>query len=231
MTITAKPAIVPTVTGAPLLSVPSTLFIGEPGKPLDVLLELRLEKGRWAADPIVSGGNFTNRTDTSIFVTVQDHANVTGLQIDVSGVQAPGEPINVTAIVSRRGAVLYAQRFLVGYIAGAQGLFDVPFFNPSTNDRQETFLFVGAANDPVTLRIFGTDNDGILRGPAVFEIAAHCARTITAKQIEDSGLGAPAGKYRLAIGADAPVSIVGKVRNGFDQTITENPVYLVEGEG
>lgn len=225
--IKAIPAIVPTITDAALLSVPSTLFIGEIGQPLDVLVELRLLAGRWAADPIVSGGNFTNRTDASIFVVVQDHANVTGLQVDASAVQDVGEPIQCLAIVSRQGAVLSTQRIVLGYRAGHAGLFDVPFFNPSTNDRQETLLFVGAANDPVKLRIFGTDNEGALRGPAVFEVAAHRARTITAKQIEDAGLGAPAGKYRLTIGATAPVSIVGKVRNGFDQTITENPVYLI----
>lgn len=228
--IHANPPIIPAVTDAALISVPSTLFIGEVGTPLDVLVELRLLAGRWAADPVVSGGDFTNRTDTSLYVKVQDHANITGLQIDASGVQDVGQPIQCLAIVSRPGVTLSEQRFVLAYRAGAAGLFDVPFFNPSTNDRQETFLFVGATNDPVTLRIFGTDNDGTLRGPATFSIAAHCARTITAKQIEDAGLGAPVGKFRLTIGATAPVSIVGKVRNGFDQTITENAVYMVEAD-
>lgn len=206
-----------------------TFFAGAPGVPLGALLELRLNVGRWAGEPIVSGGNLSNVSGGSIFVAVQDHANVTGFSIDLQHIPGGdarlGQPIMVEAIVTREGRVIAKDVYHVATIGGAE-TYAVPFWNPSTNQRQQTMLFAGADNGGATLQIWGVDNGGRRFGPAVFALPAHCARIITAENIE-AGLGfdpQAGNKLRLIVAASAPVSLVSKVRAVDLDLITENAV-------
>ena len=212
------------------VDLPNRVFyIGTPGQPLGALVELRLNVGRWAGEPIVSGGNLSNVSGGSVFVTVQDHANVTGLTIDLQqlpkGDARLGVPVLVEAIVSRDGREVAREIYHVATIGGAE-TYAVPFWNPSTNQRQQTMMFAGASNGGATLQVWAVDNGGRRFGPAVFAIPPHAARVITAENVE-AGLGfdpQPGNKLRLIVAASAPITLVSKVRAVDLDLITDNAV-------
>lgn len=213
------------------IDLPNRVFyVGEPGVPLGAVVELRLNVGRWAGEPIVSGGNLSNVAGGSVFVVVQDHANVAGLAIDLQqlpmGDARLGQPVLVEAIVTREGRELARALYHVATIGGAE-TYAVPFWNPSTNQRQQPMLFAGAGNGGATLQVWGVDNGGRLYGPAVFALPPHCARVITAENVE-AGLGFDpqnGNKLRLTVAASAPVSLVSKIRAVDLDLITENAVH------
>lgn len=199
-----------------------TIFIGEPGKPLGKLLELRLRVGRWLRDPIVSGGSLTNRTDGSVFVQVGDHANLTELAVDLSGLagrERVGTPILVDAYV---GGEL-ARTFLLGYIGGVSTV-RVPFWNPPTNPRQQTVLFLGNGDTENMVRVIAQDAAGVIRHSALGVLLPGQQIAVEAEELYAAvGADPVAGnKLRLTLCASAPLEVVSKVRDAGSGIMADN---------
>jgi hypothetical protein len=204
-----------------------TLFIGEPGVALGKLVELRLLEGKWSRDPIVSGGSLTNRTEKSIFITVQDHANATEFFVDLLGLRGAervGTPIQMEVIVGGR-----TQRVItLGYIGGVS-THAVPFFNPPTNDRQQTMLVLNNWENDNVVNVVAVDAGGtVFRGNLA--TIAPGAQVVLDSETVYKAVGAEAvegNKLRLIICSSAPLTVVSKVRDGDTGIITDNAVVPV----
>lgn len=205
-----------------------TLFIGEPGKPFGKLVELRLIAGKWARDPIVSGGNLTNRTDKSLFLAVQDHANATDFTVDLSGItgaQRVGTPIQMEVYV---GGEL-ERVITLGYIGGVSTSV-VPFFNPPTNPRQQTILVLNNhENENVVLALavdasgkvhYGLLHDSLAPGQQYVMEAGEVYAQVGAEPVAGN-------KLRLIVCSSAPLTVVSKVRDSDSGIMCDNAVRVV----
>ena len=103
--------------------------------------------------------------------------------------------------------------------AEAQGA-RAPFFNPGSNQRQVSLLRVMNDGDAAaTVWVTGVDDAGTPSGEVRLTVPAGEARTLTAADLEAGGaafegaLGDGAGKWRLAVASDAPVSVMSLLRS------------------
>jgi len=209
-----------------------TLFIGEPGKPFGKLIELRLTSGTWSRDPIVSGGTLVNRTDYSVFVQVEDHANMTEFAVDLSGITGPdrvGEPVQIAVYSKRAGVVedsVLERTITLGYIGGVNTSV-VPFFNPPTNPRQQTILVLNNhENDNVVLALavdasgkvhHGLLHDSLAPGQQYVMEAGEVYAQVGAEPVAGN-------KLRLIVCSSAPLTVVSKVRDSDSGVMCDNAV-------
>lgn len=204
-----------------------TLFVGEPGKPFGKLVELRLTAGKWARDPIVSGGNLTNRTDKSLFITVQDHANATDFTVDLSeirGADRVGTPIQMEVYV---GGDL-ARTITLGYIGGVSTSV-VPFFNPPTNPRQQTVLVLNNHENFNVVSLIAVDAEGVVRAGSLTAMPAGKQYLFDADDVYEAvGADPVAGnKLRLIVCSSAPLTVVSKVRDAESGLMCDNAVTVL----
>lgn len=205
-----------------------TLFIGEPGVPLGKLVELRLTAGTWSRDPIVSGGNLTNRTDKSVFITVGDHMNATEFAVDLSVLQGPdrvGTPIQMEVYADRE----LVRTITLGYIGGVSTVV-VPFFNPPTNPRQQTILVLNNhENDNVVLALavgasgkahYGLLHDSLSPGQQYVMEAGEVYQQVGADPVAGN-------KLRLIVCSSAPLTVVSKVRDSDSGIMCDNAVTVI----
>ena len=96
----------------------------------------------------------------------------------------------------------------------------VPIFNPGSNRRQASLLRVVNDGDAAaTVRVTGVDDAGTPSGEVRLTVPAGEARTLTAAALEAGGaafegaLGDGAGKWRLAVASDVPVSVMSLLRS------------------
>ena len=96
----------------------------------------------------------------------------------------------------------------------------VPIFNPGSNRRQVSLLRVMNDGDAAaTVRVTGVDDAGTPSGEVRLTVPAGEARTLTAAALEAGGaafegaLGDGAGKWRLEVASDAPVSVMSLLRS------------------
>ena len=201
-----------------------TLFIGEPGVPLGKLFELRLTAGEWSRDPIVSGGNLTNRTDKSIFVTVTDHANLTEFFVDLTGIRGAervGTPIQVEVYADRE----LVRTITLGYIGGVSTSV-VPFFNPPTNPRQQTILVLNNHENDNEVNVIAVDAKGVVHHGTLGGLFAGEQAVIEADEVYVAvGAEPVAGnKLRLIVCSSAPLTVVSKVRDSDSGIMCDNLV-------
>lgn len=217
-----------------------TLFIGEPGVPLGKLIEVRLMAGKWARAPIVSGGTLTNRTDTSVFVQVGDHANLTEFAVDLSGITGPqrvGTPIQIEIYADRE----HVRTITLGYIGGVSTV-AVPFFNPPTNPRQQTILVLNNHENHNWVRVIAVDPLGaVLQGAMTLDSLGAIRRGDLAVLAPGEQLVLEAGavyaavgaepiagnKLRLILCASAPLTVVSKVRDSDSGILCDNAVEVI----
>ena len=96
----------------------------------------------------------------------------------------------------------------------------VPFFNPGSNQRQVSLLRVVNDSDAAaTVRVTGVDDAGMQSGEVRLTVPARGARTLEAADLEagdaafEGALGDGAGKWRLAVASDVPVSVMSLLRS------------------
>lgn len=208
-----------------------TLFIGEPSKPLGKLIELRLTAGKWARDPIVSGGTLVNRTDFSVFVEVGDHANLTDFAVDLSDIIGPGrvgEPVQIAVYSKRAGVVedsVLERTITLGYIGGVNTSV-VPFFNPPTNPRQQTILVLNNHENDNEVNLIAVDAKGVVHHGTIGGLFAGEQAVIEADEVY-AAVGAdlvPGNKLRLIVCSSAPLTVVSKVRDSDSGIMCDNAV-------
>ena len=91
----------------------------------------------------------------------------------------------------------------------------VPIFNPGSNTRQVSKLrLINPDDAPASITIVGVDDTGATYRAAA-QVEAKRAMTISAQQLESGaglrngeGLGDGAGKWRLHVGSDKPISVM-----------------------
>lgn len=204
-----------------------TLFIGEPGVPLGKLIELRLTAGTWSRDPIVSGGNLTNRTDKSVFVQVGDHANLTEFFVDLSSLRGPervGTPIQMEVYADREPV----RTITLGYIGGVSTSV-VPFFNPPTNPRQQTILVLNNHENFNVVNLIAVDAEGSVRGGKLAAIPAGKQYLFDADDVYEAVGAEPVAvnKLRLIICSSAPLTVVSKIRDSDSGIMCDNAVQVL----
>ena len=98
---------------------------------------------------------------------------------------------------------------------GADGAARVFFFNPGSNRNQRSLLrLVNDGAEPAAVTVAGVDDAGAPGGEVRLTLPAGQARTLTAAQLEAGGeeltgaLGDGAGKWRLTVESDAPVTVM-----------------------
>jgi len=98
--------------------------------------------------------------------------------------------------------------------------FEVPFFNPASNTNQQTFLRIAANGGAVVATITGTDDAGNKSRRMDVLVESGHAMQINSSALE-AQIGAPVGKYRLKIDADATgLMVQGLVRNNQTGTVS-----------
>jgi hypothetical protein len=211
-----------------------TLFVGEPGKPLGKLIELRLTAGTWARDPIVSGGNLTNRTDKSVFITVSDHMNATEFFVDLTGLRGPdrvGTPIQMEVYTTTAGVLedpVLERTITLGYIGGVDTSV-VPFFNPPTNPRQQTTIVLNNHENPNHIRVLAVDADGVVHHGSLGYLAPGRQAVLEAGAVYAAVKAEPVAgnKLRLIVCSSAPLTVVSKVRDSDSGIMCDNAVRVL----
>lgn len=204
-----------------------TMFIGEPGVALGSLIEIKLSIGKWARDPIVSGGTLTNRTDGSIFVQVGDHANLTEFAVDLSGIPGPqrvGTAIQMHVFADRERV----RTITLGYIGGVDTAV-VPFFNPPTNPRQQTILVLNNHENDNWVRLLSINAEGEVVAGSAYLFAAGEQRIVEADAVyADIGAEPVAGnKLRLIVCSSAPLTVISKVRDSDSGLMCDNLTFQI----
>ena len=83
----------------------------------------------------------------------------------------------------------------------------VPFFNPASNTGQVSSLrLVNRSGSDTAVTVFGVDDEGAERGPALLSLSAGAARTLTSQELESGdgdgltgALGDGTGKWELRV--------------------------------
>ena len=115
--------------------------------------------------------------------------------------------IQVLAYMRTEDGFLTALHDVVGYPAREH---QVPMLNPGSNaDRESSLRIVNATNAATTVTVRGYD-DRNAEGDRTVRIALRGseAKTFTARQLEDMGLGDGSGKWRLLVTASNPVTLM-----------------------
>ena len=115
--------------------------------------------------------------------------------------------IQVLAYMRTEDGFLTALHDVVGYPGREH---QVPMLNPGSNaDRESSLRIVNATDAETSVTIRGYD-DRNAEGDRAVRIAlrGNEAKTFTAKQLEDMGLGDGSGKWRLLVTASNPVTLM-----------------------
>ncbi len=115
-------------------------------------------------------------------------------------------PIAVTAYLRTDDGFLTAMNNTVA--RGPDGVHRVMTFNPASNVNQESMLrLINRSGRTITVTVRGTDDQGAAGDrPVTVSLRPNGARTLSAKDLENGGLGDGSGKWRLLV--TAPESIV-----------------------
>ena len=94
------------------------------------------------------------------------------------------------------------------------GHHQVPVFNPGSNMNQESVLrIISTADTVTTVTVKGVDDRGEEGdSPVTVTLRGNEAVMLTARQLEDMGLGDGSGKWRLLVSADNPVGVMSIMR-------------------
>jgi len=109
--------------------------------------------------------------------------------------------------------------------ADDDGLHRLGLFNPADDIEASSLLrLVNPHSNAVEARITGTDDEGALSGEVVITVPAGASRTLTAEQLEtgdmlDGSLGDGAGKWRLVVSADGPITVMNLVEGPARQLV------------
>ena len=100
------------------------------------------------------------------------------------------------------------------------GLHRIAFFNPATNNNQQSRLrLINSGDAPAQVTIRGVDDTGRNAGPARATVPPRAAHTFTAQHLEggherlDGRLGAGDGKWRLTVAANNPLLVLSLLAN------------------
>ena len=119
--------------------------------------------------------------------------------------------IEVNAYLRTADGFLTAMHDVVEAVAGRHA---VPTFNPASNSRQASHLRVTNPGDAVArVTIAGVDDAGVASGDVTAFVPAGATRAFSAAALErgdgvDGALGDGAGKWRLTVSADGPVTVL-----------------------
>ena len=117
-------------------------------------------------------------------------------------------PIAVSAYLRTDDGFLAAMNAVVD--RGPDGVHRVMTFNPASNaDRESRLRLVNQSGRATTATVRGVDDHGAPgAGPATVALPPNGARTLTARELEDMGLGDGAGKWRLLVSAPEPIAVM-----------------------
>ena len=117
-------------------------------------------------------------------------------------------PIAVSAYLRTDDGFLTAMNAVVD--RGPDGVHRVMTFNPASNaDRESRLRLVNQSGRATTATVRGVDDRGAPgAGPATVALPPNGARTLTARELEDMGLGDGAGKWRLLVAAPEPIAVM-----------------------
>lgn len=208
-----------------LLRHNGTLFMGTHGKPLGAsLIELRLRDGEWQEDPIISGGNQTDRTDKSVFIAVTDHFNATDFKVNLTkliGKARVGTPIIMDVFAHQQ----LVKTITLGYIGGVTTA-EVPFFNPPTNPRQQTVLILNNHENDNIVKVIAVDAHGTVLTGVLASMSSGHQHVIEAGEVYAAVGAEPiaGNKLRLIICSSAPLTVVSKVRDSTTGIMCDNNV-------
>lgn len=131
--------------------------------------------------------------------------------------------VEVLAYVRTPAGFLASIHEVVG--ADADGRHRLGLFNPAEDIEASSLLrLVNAGQDVVEARITGTDDEGGRSGEVVVGVPAGASRTLTAEQLEtggmfDGSLGDGAGKWRLFVSADGPITVMNLIEGPTRQLV------------
>ena len=123
-----------------------------------------------------------------------------------------GLDIEVLAYVRTGAGFLASMHELVG--VNSDGLYSLGLFDPSGDgDPSGLLRLVNPGEDAIDARITATDDEGNDSGEVIVTVSAGASRTLTAEQLRtgamlDGALGDGAGKWRLFVSADAPMTVL-----------------------
>ena len=117
-------------------------------------------------------------------------------------------PIAVSAYLRTDDGFLAAMNAVVD--RGPDGVHRVMTFNPASNaDRESRLRLVNQSGRATTATVRGVDDRGAPgAGPATVALPPSGARTLSARELEDMGLGDGAGKWRLLVAAPEPIAVM-----------------------
>ena len=117
-------------------------------------------------------------------------------------------PIAVSAYLRTDDGFLAAMNAVVD--RGPDGVHRVMTFNPASNaDRESQLRLVNQSGRATTATVRGVDDRGAPgASPATVALPPNGARTLSARELEDMGLGDGAGKWRLLITAPEPIAVM-----------------------
>ena len=117
-------------------------------------------------------------------------------------------PIAVSAYLRTDDGFLTAMNAVVA--RGPDGVHRVMTFNPASNaDRESRLRLVNQSGRATTATVRGVDDRGAPgESPATVALPPNGARTLSAREMEDMGLGDGAGKWRLLVTAPEPIAVM-----------------------
>ena len=117
-------------------------------------------------------------------------------------------PIAVSAYLRTDDGFLAAMNAVVD--RGPDGVHRVMTFNPASNaDRESRLRLVNQSGRATTATVRGVDDRGAPgASPATVALPPNGARTLSARELEDMGLGDGAGKWRLLVAAPEPIAVM-----------------------
>ena len=123
-------------------------------------------------------------------------------------------PIAVAAYLRTDDGFLTAMNNTVA--RGPDGVHRVMTFNPASNaDRESRLRLVNRSGRAVAATVRGVDDRGAPGdGPVTVELRPDGGATLTAKELEDGGLGDGSGKWRLLVTAPEPIVVMSLMSTG-----------------
>ena len=117
-------------------------------------------------------------------------------------------PIAVSAYLRTDDGFLTAMNAVVA--RGPDSVHRVMTFNPASNaDRESRLRLVNQSGRATTATVRGVDDHGAPGdSPATVALPPNGARTLSARELEDMGLGDGAGKWRLLVSAPEPIAVM-----------------------
>lgn len=181
---------------------------------------ITLNGATFASEPSVTSGTKGSFTPTLFTVVGPANLGVEGIVLNISGSDI-GDVVSATLRIFDPNAAVTLVEVTVPLVevAGVQR-FEVPFFNPASNRVQESFLRLSATGGAVVATITGTDDAGNRSGRFDVLLEAGQSAQVNSATLE-SAIGAPHGKYRLNVDADATgLTVQSLLRNNNSGTVT-----------